>query len=294
MEHMAALVSFLDAYVAGGDRLQGPWQEQRRIIDDCSMNRETNRHSNPLLWNPALKWAEDVSVKTQRVSYYKSMQTLRWGQQVVDLQKMLFPTETTGLTAHKSAPKTCVIPLLFPRLSRDVDWKYTEPSMENGTRAEARRNRSIFTAAMTTLALEMVLASARRLTSETESTEPDILVCGCLWSFLGDLNEFHRHAIEDLCRTAHQVWRIGGTAHYDIAEWMHNERIVYRAGQHAHGLSAKVELCFFVRAHRNDPSWAGDQTLPQHIHQITSRARERLYVFVEDLSRGIELPPGEK
>ena len=174
------------------------------------------------------------------------MQTLRWGQQVVDLQKMLFPTEMTGLTAHKSAPKTCVIPLLFPQLSRDVDWKYTGPCNENGTRAEARRGRSIFTAAVTTLALEMVLASARRLTSETESTEPDILVCGCLWSFLGDLNEFHRHAIEDLCRTAHQVWRIGGTAHYDIAEWMHNDRIVYRAGQHAHGISAKVELCFFV------------------------------------------------
>ena len=73
---------------------------------------------------------------------------------------------------------------------------------------------------------------------------------------------------------------------YRGPQWLSAKRIIYRAGQHAHGVSANVALCFFVTAHPHDASWAGDQTYPEHIHEITTRARRRLYIVMEDLSNG--------
>ena len=141
---------------------------------------------------------------------------------------------------------------------------------------------------------EMVMAEDARSSASIARPkgEPDIFVSAFLWSILTNLDAMIVRHVERMCQVVHRAWNLERRVNYDIGEWLHANRIMYRAGQHAHGLTANVGLCCFMTQHPHDSSWTGDQTLPEHIHEVTTRASGRLYIIMEDLRDGIALPPG--
>ena len=111
-EETAAIVAHLDAWIGGGDQWQGPWQPQRRFVENASsMASVHHSREHPLQWNPSLKWARETSESFHSIDYYSSMQTFRWGLEIVELQRYLFPEEMASLSSHEHAPCTRVIPL---------------------------------------------------------------------------------------------------------------------------------------------------------------------------------------
>ena len=48
-------------------------------------------------------------------------------------------------------------------------------------------------------------------------------------------------------------------------------------------------MLFFDKRQKGDWTWEGDETLPHNIHVSTTRNKQRLYLFLEDLRDGVEL-----
>ena len=146
-EEAAASVAPFDCLVAAGDVKQAPWNEHQQI----SLRhppRSEQRYTSPLQWMPAGRWAQACGALGRGLDFKPGWETLRFGQEVVDVLKALFPDHFGELRCGPGQRDTVIVPVLFENLV--CEWEFAHKEV---LRAEA-----VFAAALFCIAVEMVVA----------------------------------------------------------------------------------------------------------------------------------------
>lgn len=93
-----------------------------------------------------------------------------------------------------------------------------------------------------------------------------------------------------MCTFIHDRAQIYTAPEYVFSEWSQQGWLHFKAGQNSNHTTATVVFGFWGIRRFSDTSYDGDQTEPHFIHSVTTRASERLYIFMEDLHQGISVP----
>ena len=219
------------------------------------------------------------------LEYLHNLETRRHGQEVLQLQRAIFPERCLTLRCYSHAPMTKVIAILFPELCRCEDW---HQSMKDD---EVNASRSFFTVCLILVAIECVLYCAKVGAGLARcDTSCVVLVTAFHRTFLEQLRCFLERHLEEMCTFIHTQVQMYTRPDYVFAEWTQQGWLQFKAGQKCHHTTATAVFGFWGTWRLHDTSYDGQQTEPHLIYSVTTSASERLYIFMEDLYEGIRVP----
>ena len=212
------------------------------------------------------------------IKVQESNETWRFGLEPVQILQHLWLEKFEKMTCADRTKNTPAIPIIFNKL--DQDWKYANEKVE--------RSQTLFSMVLVIIAIELVVAHSR-------NTPSSITLLWVLRQPLDALANFLEYWVGIMCEVVHMKFNIPFTGERGMVcatyANLYKKIVDHHGTQNVNGVTRTVVLSFIVRRNVLDQSWQGE-VLEPYVHvQSFTRATERHYVCIEDLSQGIDIPP---
>ena len=216
-------------------------------------------------------------MKNAQIKVQESNETWRFGREPVDILQHLWPDKFEKMTCADPTKNTPAIPIIFNQLD---NWQYDKNIVQ--------RSETLFSMVLVIIAIELVVAHSR-------STPSSITLLWPLRQPLDALANFLEYWVGTMCEFVHLQFGIPFPvepcwvcAYYNDA---YKKTVDHHGTQNVNGVTRTVVLSYIVRRNKWDQSWQGE-VLEPYVHvQSFTRATDRHYVFIEDLSEDIDIPP---
>ena len=218
-------------------------------------------------------------MKNAKIKVQESNETWRFGRDPVDILQHLWPDKFEKMTCADPTKKTPAIPIIFNQLG---NWQCDKNA------GFVQRSETLFSMVLVIIAIELVVSRFRSppssITLLWPLRQPLDALANFLDNWVGTMCEFV-HLQFGIPLPVEQRWVF---AFYTDA---YKKTVDHHGTQNVNGVTRTVVLSYIVRRKKWDKSWQGE-VLEPYVHvQSFTRPTDRHYVFIEDLSEGIDIPP---